>query len=186
MIALTRLENGLLSNSRTSKRQACALDDLSTLAYNLSVFDWLLIVRDPYSRTLSAFLEKFRREDYIRNYGNFAISPDGFHDFLCWLKNGGLSADYHWNLQTAHLLLPINYYSKIIRFENFYSEFLSFLQQKNPSINANFLTECTKLGTRHATQSNSKIDIFYNKEARKLVSELFEVDFHALGYKFKD
>ena len=186
MIALTRLENGLLLNSRTSKREACDLDDFTALAYNLSVFDWLLIIRDPYSRTLSAFLEKFRREDYIRKYGNFALSPDGFHRFLCWLKNGGLSADYHWNLQTAHLLLPTNYYSRIIRFETFDPDFLRFLQDKNPSIDSKFLAECTKLGTPHSTQSHAKIDTFYTKATTRLVSELFEVDFRTLGYSFKD
>lgn len=186
MIALTRLENGLLLGSRTAKREACSLDTVSVLFSDLARFDWPLIIRDPYSRTLSAFLEKFGKELYIRKYGDFGLSPNGFYNFLCWLKDGGINANYHWNLQTAHIFLPLNCYTKIIRFETFGSEFLRFLQEKDPSINSDFLCEATRTGAIHATRSDEKITAFYNKESRKLVSELFDADFRILGYPIRD
>jgi Sulfotransferase family len=187
VIALTRLENGLLlASTRTAKQGACRLDAASVVLSDLANFDWLLIVRDPYSRTLSAFLEKFQKESYVKNYGNFELSPDGFCNFLCWLKDGGLDADYHWNLQTAHIFLPLNAYTKIIRFEAFGPEFLRFLQDKDPSVDATFLGEATSVGAAHATRSDEKMNAFYNKESRKLVSELFDADFRILGYPFRD
>jgi Sulfotransferase family len=187
MIALTRLENGLLLNSTlTAKREASGLDDASVLFADLAHFDWLLIVRDPYSRTLSAFLEKFQKELYIRRYGKFELSSIGFLNFLCWLKDGGMSADFHWNLQTAHIFLPMSFYTRIIRFETFGSEFLRFLQEKDPAIDSDFLSEATSIGAIHATRSDEKVNAFYNTESKKLVSELFEADFRALGYPFKD
>lgn len=79
MIALTRLETGLLQKSRrTAKHDADRMDDASVLLSNFAKFDWLLIVRDPYSRTLSAFLEKFQQARYVENYGKFDLSPRGF------------------------------------------------------------------------------------------------------------
>jgi hypothetical protein len=68
MIALTCLETGqLLNDRRKAKHDANRMDSVSSLICDLSSFDWLLIVRDPYSRTLSAFLEKFQHESYIRS-----------------------------------------------------------------------------------------------------------------------
>jgi Sulfotransferase family len=151
MIALTRLEQGLLlSSPRAAKHEACRLDAATLLFSDLAHFDWLLIIRDPYSRTLSAFLEKFEQESYIRSYGNFELSPNGFYNFLCWLKDGGMNADYHWNLQTAHIFLPVNLYTKIIKFETLDSEFLSFLQKKDPSIDSDFLMEASWPATHEA------------------------------------
>ena len=183
MIALTRLETGQLLNSRMkAKHDANRMDSASSLICDLSSFDWLLIVRDPYSRTLSAFLEKFQHESYIRNYGRYDLSPAGFHRFLCWLKDGGLSADYHWNLQTANIFLPVHLHNRIIKFETFGSEFLSFLQEKDRSVDAQFFSEATIRGGVMATNSAAKVPIFYDRSSRRLVSELFEKDFRTLGY----
>jgi hypothetical protein len=183
MIALTRLETGLLLKSpRAAKYDAVRMDDASVLHCNIAKFDWLLIVRNPYSRTLSAFLEKFQQERYVENYGKFDLSSRGFNNFLCWLKDGGLNADYHWNLQTANIFLPVNLHNNIIRFETFQTEFLQFLKKRNPSIDAGFLEDATSIGAVWATRSEEKVDTFYNPASRKIVSELFDADFRILGY----
>ena len=182
-IALTRLETGrLLRSPRTAKYDADRMDSPGVLLCDLTDFDWLLIVRDPYSRALSAFLEKFKQERYIQTYGNFELSPAGFHQFLCWLKDGGLRADYHWNLQTANIFLPVTLHNRIIRFETFGSEFLSFLQEKDRSVDAQFLADATTRGGVWATNSAARVPTFYNASSRRLVSELFEKDFRILGY----
>jgi hypothetical protein len=97
-----------------------------------------------------------------------------------------MSADYHWNLQTAHIFLPLSRYTRIIRFETFGSEFLRLLQEKDPSIDSDFLSQASSIGTIHATRSDEKINAFYSGASKKLVSELFDADFRTLGYPFRD
>ena len=101
---------------------------------------------------------------------------------MCWLKDGGLGADYHWNLQTANIFLPVTLHNRIIRFETFGSEFLSFLQEKDRSVDAQFLADATTRGGVWATNSAARVPTFYNASSRRLVSELFEKDFRILGY----
>jgi hypothetical protein len=58
------------------------------------------------------FFGKFRTESYVKSYGSFELSPNGFHNFLCWLNDGGINADYHWSLQTAHDEKVTAFYNK--------------------------------------------------------------------------
>jgi len=75
---------------------------------DLGRYSWFTVIRDPYSRTLSAFLDKFRREEFIRQFRAFEMTADGYLQFLYWLADGNLGANSHWNLQTRAMLMPLS------------------------------------------------------------------------------
>ena len=63
--------------------------------------------------------------------------------------------------------------------------FLRFLQEKDQSIDSDFLSEASSIGAIHATRSDEKINAFYSKASKKLVSELFDADFRTLRIQLK-
>lgn len=189
MIALQSLEIGEFSSVKSAgaKRSALSLGKSTpSIPNDIREYDWLLIVRDPYSRTLSAFLQKFQMPAFREKYGNFDLTREGFADFLLWLKNGGLERNYHWNLQCKHMIFPISNYTKVIRFENFNDEFFRFINAINPAVSSDVWKSLSERGSWHATKSVEKLEHYYSKDSRKIVSELFRQDFLALDYPIKD
>ncbi len=185
MVALNGLENGVLLDSRSSKRSAIQWHHLRTQFMDLSRFKRLLIIRDPYARTLSAFREKFRKQKYKERWREFELSPRGYLDFLLWLQDGGLDADSHWDLQTKSIALPLKSYSHVFRFENLEETLFDFLRQCDATTPEEFFLESVRKGSRHATGSSGALEQFYGEESFRLVSEMFEKDFLSLGYPFR-
>lgn len=184
MVALSGLENGVIVAPRSAKKQAAQWHHLQTQCMDLSRFKRLLIIRDPYSRTLSAFREKFRQQQYKERWREFELSPAGYLDFLLWLKDGGLEADGHWDLQMKSIALPLTGYSHVLKFENLEESLFDFMRQCDAAVPDGLFLESEKSGKRHATGSTGAISDFYSKESFRLVSEIFEKDFLSLGYPF--
>ncbi len=142
----------------------------------------LIVIRNPYSRVLSAFLDKFRHEHIIARHGRFDLSPAGFGSFLDWLENGGMGGNSHWDLQVNQMLLPLDAYSDIIRFETLAQDMTRFVQSFENDRLAGIGDSLFAHGRRHATGASDKILEFYDGKRFEKVAKLYKRDFEALGY----
>ena len=87
----------------------------------------MVIIRNPYSRVLSAFLDKHKSRKIRERHGVWEPTPEGFAAFLGYLEAGGLGGNSHWDLQKKQMLLPLSAYDGVIHFENLREEMLGFL-----------------------------------------------------------
>jgi len=150
---------------------------------------YMVVVRSPYGRALSAFLYKFhvRGQYALREYGReFDISPTGFCDFLHWLRDGALDMDLHWDLQLNSLALPVEVFTDIVHVENYQNDMRDFLArvQENRGgtpFDIDF-DKFRKLGSPHATRSQDKSVEYRTPMSDKLIAELYAADFEAFGY----
>lgn len=148
----------------------------------LTRYHYFIVIRDPYSRVLSAFLDKFRHHEFRKRYGAFALDPDGFDAFLAWLKAGGLNKDPHWDLQTKLMVWPLDKYDTVIRFENFASEMRALLQKWKIEVAPELLQDVLPGDRDKKTSATEQMGRFYTPARRQLVAELYRDDFTALGY----
>ena len=76
---------------------------------SLKDFSFFTVVRNPWTRTLSAFLDKIANGPHDK-YGSIPGFGDnsrtGFEAFIAFLGHGGLQANHHWKPQNDALLLP--------------------------------------------------------------------------------
>ena len=103
-IASPQAKKLFLFPSQISEPQALSVSNLYRFTF----------VRDPYSRILSAYLDKIVRGKTIpselrRRSGLYPT----FEDFCRYLSDGGLYDNIHWAPQTTLLHLPIDQYDFI-------------------------------------------------------------------------
>ena len=143
----------------------------------------ITVARDPYSRTLSAFLDKFRAEkNYFRErFGDFRPDPEGFAAFLRFLDAGNLYADLHWAPQ-VHSMLPLHYYDRILRQESLDAEFHDALNSFSIlDGQVRFAREPVGAQPRNRF-AEQKVHDYYSDGSRAIVARLFADDFSAFGY----
>lgn len=184
VILLRQIETGMIEERNAAKWNARTFFDLSTSELkSLDHLHSFVIIRNPYSRTLSAFLEKFRSSHYQRRYGMFSLTPEGFGEFLVWLGKGGLTKDRHWDLQTKLMMLPLKGYDTVLHFENYQSELVALLETRGIKLPDNALHQLYPSDTTKNTGADAKLQQFYTPWRANLVREFFAADFAALGYK---
>lgn len=161
-------------------------------------------VRDPYTRILSAFLDKIeRRIEYIdgdnievdyflqvaRKVDSFrrgALDTDNFPElnfevFLLWLRDSSdlERFDEHWQKQSILLMVDQVEYDIIGRFENLRIDSKIILN----AMGLDFEFPSQKDLRFPATAAADKMKNYYSDRAIALVSDIFSEDFNALGYK---
>lgn len=139
------------------------------------------IVRNPYSRLVSAFLDKIADGSCPRPIMEFAgkSSPEdvGFDDFLDYLEfGGGIGADPHWARQTDLIFVPLDELDFIGRFENLNTDLEHVLKRLFPQAQG-FVD-----WVPHATGADSKIKSVINRDNAERVAKLYRADFELLGY----
>ena len=158
--------------SRLTARQVEALDrDFMTF----------VVVRDPYDRTLSAFLEKVvpgkrQARRPMRWFRERGIAAPSFEDFCDYLAQGGLYDDNHWAPQTHGLLLPFAAFHKVVRMERLAAEFADLsrhlfgrevaLPRRGPTT-----PEARETRARHLTPKSLAV-----------LTDLYAEDLRVLGY----
>lgn len=138
--------------------------------------------RNPYSRVLSAYLDKIVSNKTGRRE-KMQVGADKvptFGEFLRWLDEGGLHQDMHWAPQTSILLLPLSRFDFIGKLETLDEDFRTVLETIAPSHS----TCSAKVRTRapHATAAKDRMASYYSKELRGIVTRLYSNDFQCLGY----
>ncbi|MCU0907258.1 MAG: sulfotransferase family protein [Rhodobacteraceae bacterium] len=158
--------------SRLSAGQVTALD---------RDFESFVVVRDPYDRTLSAFLEKVlpgKRQATrpLRWFRARGITAPSFEDFCAYLAEGGLYDDNHWAPQTHGLLIPFAAFGTVVRMERLAEDFAALttrlfgrevaLPRRGPTT-----PEARDTRARHLTP-----------RARAMLTALYAEDLVTLGY----
>lgn len=184
VVMLLREMDGHALESRTDAKRNSL--NLLTLPYSeiikLPRYRFFVITRNPFSRVLSAFLQKFQSNSYRQRYRPFDLNPSGFAAFIHWLKEEGLDKDPHWDLQVKSMLLPLAKYDTVIRFEKFETEMLSLLERNELKIAAGRLQGLHPRDVNKRTAADSRLEAFYTPAVARMVAELFERDFRELGY----
>ena len=133
------------------------------------------VVRDPYIRTLSAFLDKVeRKQEAGRHKG---IKRD-FRGFLKWLDGGKLHSNAHWAPQSSLLLLPFEDFDFVGRVEGFPADLQSILGYINGTPAKNDITSIFT----HSTSAVDKLARYYDAETCELVARIYRRDFELFGY----
>ncbi len=182
-ILLREMETGIVDirgHARNKSFNFQTLPFRSILALRQHCF--FVVVRNPYSRVLSAFLDKFRDDEYRQLYGSFDLTPEGFAAFVAWLQEGGLSKNAHWDLQTKFLLLPLDEYDVVVRFENFEEGMLSLLKSNGFVPPEDRLKGLYPSDANKKTSSDLRVKEFYTPELADIVARLYARDFEGIGY----
>lgn len=133
-------------------------------------------VRSPYTRVLSAYLDKILNEKRLRDVLG---SDDSFTAFLTYLENGGLYKNAHWAPQTDILLFPLKDFDLIGKVESLDKELPLVLKKIFGDDN---LPEFKSYNT-HSTNATTKIKDYYSDKDLLIVNKLYENDFLELDYK---
>lgn len=163
------------------------------------------VVRDPYSRVLSAYLNKVESrlapksealvEDHfhtvVRDIDAFRHKKLGakqfprtdFEVFLRWLQDGNsaYTKDEHWTSQSVLLHQPGVSFHFIGRFENLAVDAARILKE----IGCDRKFPSQKDVGFAATDAQSKLDQYYNATTRQLVNDIYIEDFENFGYVAK-
>jgi hypothetical protein len=140
-------------------------------------------VRNPYTRALSCYLEKFAENEYERARLSPQLGLDlsvipSFEEFLIAVREQPAgSRDIHWEGQ-AFLLRPnAMKYTFIGRFEQFGSHWKKVFEYLG-------LPAAGQAQMRHSTDASSRLSAHYGWRERALVREIYMEDFLAFGYGF--
>lgn len=144
-------------------------------------------VRNPYSRLLSAYLDKVvknmpPKQNILKHYGknwkehrDFFVSFDDFVDIICDMKVEEM--DQHWRNQ---------YYQTFSHTINY--DFIGYFERLNSDLeilNRNFrgrLLHNMKSVQVHRTSSSEKLNKYYTKSIQEKVYNKYEKDFEVFGY----
>jgi hypothetical protein len=186
VILLREMDTGLVED-RESAKNNCQSPISLPISSMMSLRDCCLfvVIRNPYSRVLSAFLEKFRLEQYREEHGAFPLTREGFGEFVVWLANGGLAKDKHWNLQSDQMFLPLNKYNFVIEFDNFAAGMKELFDRTGLNPPEDRLDRLYPSDVNKLTGASSRIEDFYTDETASLVAKIYKRDFEALGYGFE-
>lgn len=140
-------------------------------------------VRNPYTRALSCYLEKFVENQYERErlspeLGLTASVIPSFEEFLIAVREQSPGArDIHWEGQ-AFLLRPhAMKYTFVGRFEQFGSHWKKVFEYLG-------LPAGGQAQMRHSTDASSRLSAHYGWRERALVREIYVEDFLTFGYGF--
>lgn len=171
---LARLRFGRHVPSKQAKRRFRSPAELSRS--EMAEFDRLfkfVIVRNPFTRTLSAYLDKVERKALRRN------REVSFEGFLGELETGALYSNAHWAPQSSLLLLPLDAFDVIGRTENLEADLTAVLERL-----AGGPLDWPVVSFRgNASGASEKLARYYRSpETVERVRSLFSDDFRLFGY----
>ena len=174
--------NKFTSSQQAKKKSIHLTDGNARVLMNLDSFSYFVITRNPYSRILSAFLNKMDKSNYIEKFGKYSLDPDGFYKFLRWVAETGLECDKHWDFQKKLILGPLEQFDAVLKFESFPNCFEKLLCDHGFQISPTSKEILTTTNQSTRTRANEKIKFYYSKHAIDLVSTIFNEDFEFLKY----
>jgi len=179
-----------IEDKRYSKKVVKNVSELTREeTMRLGEFTKFLIARNPYDRTLSAYLSKVVKrypklkpqhplKTLQRPDGGNATPPD-FETFCGYLAKDGLYADHHWMPQHGYLVLPIGDYDFVARLESIDTDFPKIIARIAPWREEKTLV---REDAPHRTSAASKRSQFYSEKTYEIIGELFAKDFETFGY----
>ena len=139
------------------------------------------VVRNPYHRLLSVYLDKINRSNYLKKNVTSFLQCDfsdfvSLENFIFYLECGGVKDNAHWAPQTEIIFIPIEELDFIGRVENL-REDMRFITTKI------FGTEFNLHSFRpHRTDAISKQNKLLTDNLKERIYKIYENDFKFLGY----
>ncbi len=165
-----------------------------TLAQTLALgrFHTIVVVRNPYTRAISGYLDKIAsgsnpRYSAVQGFGS--ASPEGLETFLGRLSETRFLRDRHFYPQTRLLFQGIDEYSCVAKLETIVPDMTRFLRQigQDPAL-AQSLSKPHSLEQKQAgkiTLSAKKKSLLTDR-SREIIRNLYAQDFADLGYNPDD
>jgi len=147
----------------------------------LSGFFVFTVVRNPYGRVLSAYLDKFREGDKHRaEYGERVASHDGgqvsFRAFCRYLADGGEAENAHW-MQQTRLLALADRIDHVGRVESLDADLEAIFARIGGTV-----PDTVSRAGPPATAADTRLAEYYDDECTALVERVYAEDFARLGY----
>lgn len=152
---------------------------------------FMTVVRDPLSRTLSAFLQKRealqnRQITYWEKFPGFSHEDEqtGFSLFVDYLDKSGPFGNAHWQPQVSLLIWPPSKFDYVLKVEEL-DEGLNqvFSDTWSGWARRSFQDpHKAEQGTK-VTDSSQRVRDFYTAKLRSTVERIYSEDFTALGYR---
>lgn len=130
------------------------------------------VVRNPFTRTLSAYLDKVERR------ARTTQQESSFCEFLQDLANGKLYSNAHWAPQHSLLLLPFDDFDFIGKVESLDKD----LGHIRTRILGKQVQETITSFRANSTGAGKKLREYYDEETVRMVLELFRKDFELFEY----
>jgi len=149
----------------------------------------LVVVRNPFERSLSAFLDKVggdRSQRFTQYAGHGDKSAVGFLKFLKHLDAMPQPGNRHFWPQTDLLYQPLEVFSLVAKLESLSSDLPPFLEKvtgqtfSGDTFRQPHQVEQAKEGK--VTRAGQKILEYYCAESEQLVRKIYKRDFEELGY----
>lgn len=174
VVNLARLRFGYHVPSKQAKRLFRTPAELSVAeAEQVKDLYRFVIVRNPFARTLSAYLDKVERKALRRN------RETSFEAFLSELEAGALYSNAHWAPQSSLLLLPFADFDFVGKVENLNEDLGHVLSRlKGGPVDWSLVS-----AKGNAAGANEKLARYYrNPETVERVRKLFADDFRLFDY----
>lgn len=165
-----------------------ALSDLR----NLKNYTKFTVVRNPYTRILSAFRQKIvisgaRRESRYHGLpGCGDDSAQGFKCFVKFLEDGGLYYNRHWWPQIDLLAMPIEHFDFVLHVEKIASQLPEVYKKAGLSIPNTYdfssPHELEQAQKCKITGSSTVVELYYDDETMMRVADLYARDFEVFQY----
>ncbi|WP_161596934.1 sulfotransferase family protein [Rhizobium glycinendophyticum] len=127
-------------------------------------------VRNPYTRVLSAYLDK------VKTGKKMPPLPD-FYSFCQYLDRGGLHANAHWAPQSSLLLIPLHRFDFIGRMETL-SQDMSVVGRR---LGFRAVDGNVRAGPK-STNADKLLAEHLDDGSRLILNRLYAEDFDAFGY----
>ena len=182
-VMINLLERDLKGPSKNAKR---AFDRVSSLtkrevAELSERFFLFTVVRDPYSRVASAYLDKVvRGKRSAKVCRRLSLDPSesiSFPRFCDYLKAGGSSDDPHWYRQVDLIPCGHQMLDFVGRVETLGDDLGHILKQIGSESSDEMAT-----WNRHGTGASSRLKELYTPECVEVVKSVYEQDFIAFNY----
>lgn len=152
-------------------------------------FPKFCFVRNPFTRALSAYLDKIvRNEPQKAQFFKAQGKPDAalsqmvsFTDFLEGLaRTPAAKMDPHWMPQAFHLFHDLLDYNFVGKFENFENDFHTIARMLFPREVREKIPDDVMAG--HKTDAGSKIADYFDGRCIDLARKIYQDDFSSFGY----
>ncbi|MBI1330437.1 MAG: hypothetical protein GC166_11125 [Alphaproteobacteria bacterium] len=137
------------------------------------------VVRNPFSRTLSSYLNKFatragKRDRFAQKLGGDANLS--FAEFVALVgKQKPLEMDPHWRVQYDNIFCDVIRYDHYVRFENMDAEFAEVLNRIGGKADIRNVR-------KNEYRAGDKIAQYYTPEIAEQVRAIYARDFAQFGY----
>ena len=131
------------------------------------------VVRNPYTRTLSAYLDKIERRAVREG------RESSFAEFLhkARAQPRFLYSNAHWAPQSSLMLIPVEQFDLIGKVESLDEDLAEIKRRIRPD-----QQQPVTSFKRNATGAGDKLRRYYTDELITLVQELYQDDFRTFGY----